>query len=592
MPALPVRRRHWPATLTAIALALAPLPSAAARPVGPNVIVLVTDDQGYGDLSCHGNPILRTPHLDRLHGESVRLVDFHVVPICTPTRGQLLTGVHCLRNGAMNVSSGRARLRPDFPTAGERFAAAGYRTGLFGKWHLGDNLPCRPQDRGFEESVWFPSSHIGSAPDHWGNDYFDDVYRHNGRSRRYEGYTTDVFFTEAIGWMHGCVGRGERFFCYLPTAAAHTPHYVSDSYRRRFEAAGMDDDLARFFGMLTNVDDNVGKLDDFLREAGIFEDTILVFLTDNGGTSGVRICDAGMRGAKFSLYDGGHRVPCFIRWPRGRLRAPRDVDGLTAVQDLAPTLLELCGIASPATDFDGVSLAKPLRGEGGPPADRHLVVQYSRIDDPRPRRGDACVLWQRWRLVGDEELYDVAADPGQKNNVFAAYPGVVADMRRRYAAWWATVEPRLHDLTPIVIGDSRESPTQLSPADWADVFLDQGVQIRDGIRRNGVWHLEVTRAGPYRIEVRRWPREVDVPLNATLPAALLGDGAPPQGTALPVKAVRIRIGEVEHTQEAAGLQAAHFTVNLTAGRTQLRASLLDAAGKEIAGGYFTYVSAE
>src|SRR6185503_8675381 len=185
--------------LTRILAALSVLPFASASADGPaaqkpNVVLIITDDQGYGELSCHGNPVVKTPHLDQLASQSVRLTDFHVAPMCTPTRGQLLTGIDCLRNGAMNVSSGRTLLRREFPTLANVLKSAGYATGQFGKWHLGDNYPFRPQDRGFDECVWYPSSHIGSTPDAWENDYFNDTYWHRGQRQRYEGYTTDVLF--------------------------------------------------------------------------------------------------------------------------------------------------------------------------------------------------------------------------------------------------------------------------------------------------------------------------------------------------------------------------------------------------------------
>jgi arylsulfatase A-like enzyme len=189
----------------------------------PNVIVLITDDQGHGDLSCHGNPVVRTPHLDRLHAEAVRFTDFHVAPMCTPTRGQLMTGVDALRNGAMNVSSGRTLLRREFPTLPALLRGGGYGTGLFGKWHLGDNHPYRPHDRGFDHAVWFPSSHLGSVPDAWNNHYQDDTYRVNGDQRRFSGYTTDVLFSEAMDWMRARQKEGRPFFCYLATAAPHGP---------------------------------------------------------------------------------------------------------------------------------------------------------------------------------------------------------------------------------------------------------------------------------------------------------------------------------------------------------------------------------
>ena len=202
----------------------------------PNVIIVITDDQGYGDLACHGNPVALTPNLDRLHDESVRFTDFHAAPMCTPTRGQLLTGLDAARNGALNVSSGRTLLRANLPTMADIFRDVGYRTGLFGKWHLGDNYPFRPQDRGFEETLWFPSTHINSLPDYWENDYFDDVYRHNGRRERYEGYCTKVFFDEAMRWINNRVEAEEPFLAYLPTNAPHAPLWVPAEDREAGEA--------------------------------------------------------------------------------------------------------------------------------------------------------------------------------------------------------------------------------------------------------------------------------------------------------------------------------------------------------------------
>src|SRR5688572_27815424 len=218
----------------------------AALAVPPNVILVMTDDQGYGDLSAHGNPVLRTPHLDRLHAQSIRLTDFHVAPMCTPTRGQLLTGRDALANGAMNVSSGRTLLRRELPTMADIFAASGYQCGQFGKWHLGDNYPFRPHDRGFHEAIYYPSSHIGSAPDAWDNDYMDDVYLHKGRRREFKGYTTDVFFSEAMNWMRDEAAAKRPFFCYIATATAHGPLFVPERYRKPYQ--DQTPPVAAFFG--------------------------------------------------------------------------------------------------------------------------------------------------------------------------------------------------------------------------------------------------------------------------------------------------------------------------------------------------------
>jgi arylsulfatase A-like enzyme len=557
----------------------------------PNVVVLITDDQGYGDLSCHGNPVLKTPNLDRLHSQSVRLTDFHVCPMCTPSRGQLLTGQDCLRNGAMNVSSGRTLLRRGIPTMADALAAGGYRCGQFGKWHLGDNYPYRPQDRGFHESLFFPSSHIGSAPDFWDNDYFDDTYLHNGRREKYAGYCTDVFFGEAMTWMKQCAEKKQPFFCYLATNTPHGPLFVPPKYRAPFEKLDVKPNVGRFFGMIANIDENVGKLDAFLRDSGLAENTVVVFLTDNGGTAGVPVFNAGMRGRKIDLYDGGHRVPCFVRWPGGKLRKSGDVGGLTTVQDILPTLIDLCGLTKPEkAAFDGVSLAKVLRGEADAPADRMVVVQFSRMNDPVPKKGDACVLWKRWRLMADKELYDLATDPEQKTNVIDKHADVAAKMRGHYEKWWAEVSPKVNDHEAIVIGSDAENPLLLSPADWEDSFLDQGAQVRAGLRRNGAWNVEVSKAGEYEVTLRRWPAEADTAIRAGRPALKHADGQFPAGVALPVASARLKVGEFDATRPVGEAdRAVTFAAKLPAGRTKLQTLLLDADGKEIAGAYYVTV---
>ena len=589
-----MRTHRTPRGIALVVLCLATLVAASpARAAGrPNVIVLITDDQGYGDLSCPGNPVLRTPNLDRLHGQSVRLTDFHAAPMCTPTRGQLLTGLDALRNGAMNVSSGRALLRRGIPTAADLLAAGGgYRCGHFGKWHLGDNHPYRPQDRGFHKALWFPSSHIGSAPDHWNNHYFNDVYQHDGKPQRFDGYTTDVLFDQAIGWMRAQAQEGKPFFCYLATAAAHAPLFVPQKYRDLYK--GQPHNLASFFGQIANIDENVGKLDAFLAGAGLRDDTIVVFLTDNGGTAGVPTFNAGMRGTKVTLWEGGHRVPCFVRWPGGRLAASgTDVGGLTQAQDLLPTLLDLCGVPPPAgARFDGVSLAAPLRGHAHVPPDRMLVVHYSRMNAPEPTKDGAAVLWKRWRLLENKQLYDLATDRKQERNVIADHPDVAARMRAHLDAWWAGVAPGLNELSAVVIGSDAEDPVLLSPADWQDAFLDQGKQVREGLRRNGAWNVEVERDGTYAFELRRWPREADAALAAALPAVRHADGQFPPGKALPIAKAQLVVGEAAVRSAAVrpADKAVVFEVPLRRGRTRLQTWFLDEDGTELCGAYYVYV---
>lgn len=581
----------------------------------PNVIVLMTDDQGYGDLSCHGNPVLNTPHLDALHARSARLTDFHVSPMCTPTRGSLLTGLDPARHGASNVSSGRTRLRAGIPTLADVFAGAGYATGIFGKWHLGDSYPCRPEDRGFQETLWFPSSHINSVPDHWDNDYFDDRYRHNGELESYEGYCTDVFFREAIAWMREQHQAGQPFFTYLPTNAPHSPYWLPDRYRKEMtlqveqaEAERrLDTDLASekradlidFLAMIQNIDDNVGHLDKFLGESGLLDNTILVFLTDNGSTMGHLYFNAGMRGRKTQLWEGGHRVPCFVRHPAGGIDRGHDVGGLAQVQDLFPTLLDLAGIES-EVETDGLNLAPALRGDVDLPEDRMLIINYSRMpfafDYPSPdspsrmRREGAAVLWKHWRLLQDRELYDLERDPKQQRNVLAAHRKVAERLSARLDSWWAEVEHVANEVEPVVIGHPEENPVLLTACEWLDVFVDQQSQIRRAVRKNSWWEIEVAEPGQYEFELRRWPRETDLPLTAGLEATEVADATLLEGQALPIARARMQIGTrpLQVRPVKAEDQAVTFKVKLPAGRTRLHTWFDDADRQALVGAYYVY----
>ena len=580
----------------------------------PNVILIITDDQGYGDLGCHGNPVARTPNLDALHGQSIRLADFHAAPMCTPTRGQLLTGLDAARNGAVNVSSGRTLLRANLPTMADRFRASGYRTGLFGKWHLGDNYPYRPQDRGFEESLWFPSSHISSLPDYWENDYFDDVYCRNGSRLRQEGYCTEVFFREATAWMRERIAASEPFFAYLPTNAPHAPLWVPPADREAIEAAFAQDGhrlptlpedlrekIIRFLAMIRNVDTQIGRLRRFLREQEVERDTLLIFMTDNGSTFGPSYYNAGMRGQKCQLWEGGHRVPCFLHWPNGELGAPREIGGLTQVQDILPTLIELFGLEPPAgPPLDGMSLAPVLRGEAQVPEDRVLTLNYSRmpgaLDFPTPdspsimRREGAAVLWKRWRLLEGTALYDLDSDPEQKVDVSSSHPEIVRRMREHLDAWWQEVEPIANQVQRIVIGSEAENPMTLSACEWMDIFVDQQRQVRVAERKNSYWHLQVETLGMYTFELRRWPRESGLKLREACPAVRLTDGELAAGVALPIARARLLIDRQFHVKPAAPEdEAVTFSVNLEPGPTLLHTWFDDERGQPLCGAYYVYV---
>lgn len=567
-----------------IAPAAAAMRSAGAAPGRPNVIVILADDQGYGDLSCHGHPVLKTPNLDRLHGESVRFTDFHSAPMCTPTRGQLLSGLDALRNRATSVTAGRALLRRDVSTLADRFGVAGYATGIFGKWHLGDNYPYRPMDRGFQEAAYHLGFGMSSAPE-FENDYFDGRYLHNGVPKRFRGYCTDWWFGRAMTWMEERSAAHRPFVCYLPTNTPHTPQWVADEFSQPYRRPKLPAD---YYGMIANLDMNFGRLEKFLAASGLKENTIVVYLSDNGGTAGVPVFNAGMRGRKSQLYEGGHRVPCFVRWPGGRLRAPGDVDVPAQMQDLLPTLLELCGVPAVASALDGRSLAGPLRG-GGALADRMLVVQYGQV----LKKWDACVIWNKWRLISGTELYDLRTDPGQKQDVAAANADVVLRMRGHYERWWSDVHPAIDDFCPISIGAPQADPVALTSSDWESVYADNPVHVLTaaGGPRGGPWNVQVERDGEYEIAVSRWPPGLRIPLDAAMPAQKRVKGSLPEGAALAIAAARLTIAGQDRTEKARpGASEVVFRVPLRRGpKTKLHAWFQDAGGKDLCGAFYANV---
>jgi hypothetical protein len=316
----------------------------------------------------------------------------------------------------------------------------------------------------------------------------------------------------------------------------------------------------------------------------------VVFFHDNGGTGGVNLFNAGMRDRKTTYYDGGHRAACFIRWPGGKLQ-PRAVDELCQVQDLLPTLLELCGIERPAAArFDGISLAKTLRGidEQAESFDRTLVVQYGQ----KPEKFQSAVLWKKWRLVHGTELYNVETDPGQKQNVAAKNPEVVKRLREHYEKWWAGVEPLLAEPVPIVIGADEENPVTLSAADWWNVYCDNMRDLRTGKPANSVWNVVAVKDGRYEIALRRWPKEADAAIAAGVPEFRAVDGTLPAGKALPIAAVRLKVGELlDETKVAADAKEIKFSVELNAGaKLAMQSFCYDATGQELCGAYFAYVT--
>jgi len=469
-------RREFLKAVGAGAVAVAVRPAWASGGAGwprPNVVLIITDDQGYGELACHGNKIIKTPNLDALHAKSVRLTAFYVSPTCAPTRASLMTGRHEFRSGVTHTIHERERLALSAVTLPEVLKKAGYTTGIFGKWHLGDQEPYQPQSRGFDEvfihgAGGIGQSYPGSCGDAPGNKYFDPAIRHNGTFVKTTGFCTDVFFTQALRWIKA--NRDKRFFAYITTNAPHSPLVCPPAYQKPYEAAGLDKGAAAFYGMISNIDDNVGILMDKLARWGLAENTLVIFMTDNGSAQAGRrggrrrrgkdkrpatpepapkvqfLYNAGMKGKKGSANEGGTRVPCFLHW-KGRLPEGVDVGALAAHVDLLPTLAELCGGKPPAgVTLDGRSLVPLLKDPKAPWADRFLFTHRGRWGKGKAAESKyaACaVRTQRFRLVGNKELYDIAADPGETTNVIDKHPDAVAAMRKAYDRWWSEVLPAM-----------------------------------------------------------------------------------------------------------------------------------------------------
>lgn len=551
----------------------------------PNVVLVITDDQGYGDIGAHGNSMIKTPAMDQLHRDSIRLTNFHVDSTCAPSRAALMTGRFSTRTGIWHTIAGRSLLDPRELTLAEVFLANGYRTGMFGKWHLGDNAPLRPHDRGFQRALWHRGGGVTQAPDFWGNDYFDDIYfREDGRPEPQSGYCTDVWFREASGFIKQAQADHVPFFCYLATNAPHGPYTVDEKYSRPYLEAGVPEPMAMFYGMITNIDENLARLRLLLQESGLEQKTLFIFMTDNGTAAGIQQTgakektsrwkgfNAGMRGKKVSPYDGGHRVPCFLYWPEGRLTGGRDLAELTAHIDLLPTLVELCGLKKPdGPTVDGISLAPLLRNRVSELPDRKIFVHTQRIEHPLIWR-QSVVLTRQWRLVNGTELYDILPDPGQQSDVAGNHGDVVAELRAGYEQWWSSLEPVYKEFVRIDLGNPAENPVALCCHDWH--AGDQPIPVfhaqvaRDPLQ-NGQWAVNVTRDGEYEFILRMRPAEVAYPI--------------PAGTA------RLQIGDTELSAPIAeGAHSIKLKTHLPAGPAMLQTWLQTTDGKS-RGAYYVDV---
>ena len=548
----------------------------------PNVVIVITDDQGYGDLAFTGNPAIKTPNIDKLASQGTLLNNFHVDPTCAPTRSALMTGRYSDRVGVWHTVQGRNMLRTRETTMADVFGSNGYATGLFGKWHLGDCYPYRPEDRGFQHCVYHKAGGVGQAPDYWGNDYFDDTYIVNGERQRFEGFCTDIWFDEGMKFIKENKDNDKPFLAYISTNAPHSPYYCPLEYSDPYED-NPNVSIPEFYGMITNIDDNIAKLTKMLDDEGIADDTILIFMTDNGTAGGLkdgRGYDGGMRGMKNSEYEGGHRVPLIIRWPNGKIEAGKSIDLLTAHLDILPTLIEICNLDAPEIEFDGTSISQLLHTAGEDWPERSLVVESQRVVDPIKWRKSA-VMGPRWRLVNGEELYDLKTDPKQATDLASQHPEMLSELKGKYNEFWDDVSSE-HDLTSYMIIGSDKSPiVSLSSHDWLIDKLPPWNQkhIKSGaVAEESFWAIEVDHDGDYEISLRRWPVEADKGIN---------DGT--YGKAFNFKQARMSIGDVDETKDIPeGAKEVTFKVSLKKGVTKLAPVFI---GPELtATPYYAYVT--
>ncbi|GHB54352.1 arylsulfatase [Persicitalea jodogahamensis] len=481
----------------------------------------MADDMGFGDIRMAGNPNIHTPNLDQLSGESVNFTNFYVSPVCAPTRASLLTGKYAQRVGVLSVTNGYETLNPEATTIAEMMAAAGYRTGLFGKWHLGENYPSLPNAQGFQEFVGFRTGHF--------DNYFDPVLERNGEPYPTKGYITDVLTDEAITFMKESK-NGEPFFCYLPFNAPHTPLDVPGKYLVRHQNKGLGERVERVYAMMENLDENVGFLLNFLHESGLEKNTIVIFLSDNGPIDKFRggpedwRFNAGLRDQKFTVYEGGIRTRFFARWP-GHFVPNRTVGIIAAHIDVMPTLLDLCEI-QPTSSVDGVSL-KPLLTEAKPEwFERTLFQNYSlqNLAGPAPYPG-GIARTQRYKMVNGNELYDLEKDPGEKENLAAGQPHLLAQLDQQYRAWWSTLFPGgSFSIRPISIGHDESKKVRITPhlgraqgrleyTGFRGLYGKEKVGVHpsgvDGdwlahwlsVNESVTWEIEVVETGDYEVSI-------------------------------------------------------------------------------------------
>ncbi len=465
----------------------------------PNVVVILTDDQGWGDLSVNGNKNLTTPNIDQLAADGAQFDRFFVCPVCSPTRAEFLTGRYHTRSSVFSTSAGGERIDLDEQTIAETFKAAGYATAAYGKWHNGMQYPYHPNGRGFDDFYGFCSGH-------WGN-YFSPMLEHNGQITKGDGFVIDDFTNHAMKFMEA--NKSKPFFVYLPYNTPHSPMQVPDRWWKKFKdqplpmkhlsGKPISDHNRAAMAMCENIDWNVGRLLNKIDDLGVADNTIVIYFCDNG-PNGTR-WNGGMKGRKGSTDEGGVRSPLFVRWP-GKIAKGTNVPQISGAIDLLPTLADLAGIqVASKKPLDGVSLKPLLTATSAEWPERKIFSHW---------RGRVSVRTQRFRLDNKGKLFDMVEDPGQATNVAAKHPALTKELTQDVAQWTKTVVAEMTQGRPFIVGHPDYQLTQIPARDG---------HAHGGIKRSNrfpncsfftnwktlddkiTWPVEVAATGDFQVEL-------------------------------------------------------------------------------------------
>jgi len=483
----------------------------------PNIVLVLTDNQSYYELSAHGHKHVRTPRIDALAAEGVDFTNFHAAPYCSPSRSSLMTGRYAMRAGVHNTIGGFCILNRGERTAADLLKKAGYKTAIFGKWHLGHSHLYRPEQRGFDEVFVMRGGFIGQMQDYIGNSYVDGTYEHNGKACRTRGHSTDILFGRAMEFIDA--NKERPFFAFISTPAVHdlAPHAKT---RDRMAAGGRLEGVskrdANLFSGIENIDDNVGRVLDQLKRLGLSDNTMVIVATDQGMYGRGHPEGAKMNSAQG--YDSRHHVFCLIRYRPWQGKSHRS-DALAGMVDLMPTMLEAAGIRAPR-NLDGRSLRPLLEGRTAWADDRKLITQCPRGRERR-KNVNVSVKTQKWRLVNGSKLYDAQNDWLQRTDVAAAHRDVVSKLQAHYEQFWSSLLP-VNELLPLqVLPGPNAAVSRLDAHYWykGDQPFRQS-QLKG--HSNGTWAVEVARNGLYQFELRRYPRDAPKAIGASQASLTVG----------------------------------------------------------------------